>query len=222
MPQLTLAKIKRAGAWLTAVCAIAYTAFSLLDIGLHLHEGWTEGAQQRDMLHAARSDCAANRFTSFALQKQCAQINATPIPAPWRVAMHHVGHHLREKLASALRSIVMLVALLVPLAAGVFYCAYRHAPHRGAPTQQHLHDFFATLLQGADPDDGLRRRRPQHVVIDTQERAAPVLVDTAARPTQTVINVDSVNKRAPKKFQYAGFIFPHHKQANDDNNKRKH
>jgi len=207
---ITLSDIKRAGTWLTAICAVAYTAFSLIDIGLHIHEGWSDGVRQRDMINEAKVDCAMHRFTSVPLQKQCAQIGSTPVPVPWRIAMHHIGNHLRDKIVSALHSIVLLILTLIPIAFVLFYCMYRHhnsAPYQNPPSHQSLQDFFASYLTARPPaaggpgsDDGCRRRTSfctpssgqQHVVIDPHRRDSTVIYDTDgdARSNRSV-NIDT-------------------------------
>jgi hypothetical protein len=188
MPTLTLKTIKRVGTWLTAVCAVAYTAFSLLDIGLHLHEGWMDGVRHRDDILNGKAECGQHRFMSSALQTHCARIHATPVPAPWRIALHHMGHHLRDKITSALNSILLLAAMLLPVAAAVFYCTYRYHQHSAAINRQppiSIQDFFAACIPltaspphsyainvGHTTDGGERRPSTGCVLIDTASHSA--------------------------------------------------
>lgn len=119
----------RLGAITTAIYALVF----VVDFGIHLHEGWTEGARQRDRILEGRRDCQNSRFGSAVLQERCAQIRAAPLVVPWHVAFHHVGRHLAAKMTSALQSLVVLVALLVPVAAIVFWCVLRSSTHPHRP-----------------------------------------------------------------------------------------
>lgn len=219
---IKLSDIKRAGTWLTAICAIAYTAFSLLDIALHIHEGWSEGVRQRDMVIDAKLDCSTHRFASVPLQKQCAHINSTPVPIPWRIAMHHIGHHLRDKITSALRSIVMLIITLIPIASILFYCLYRHqnpsSYHPSTPTHQRVQEFLAGYLPAYIPEsprEECRHRRRAvaggtsgQVILDTSANPSSVVYDTSgASAFSTSIDTDRLDHHRRRR---------HHPQVNVD------
>lgn len=96
---------------LGAITTLIYVLVFATDCWVHFHQGWEEAARDREGLLQARMDCESGRVSSVILLERCAHVRATPLPVPWHRAVHHTGHHLAQKMTSALQCAVVLCLL---------------------------------------------------------------------------------------------------------------
>lgn len=179
MAAISIKTLNRIGTWLAAICAITYTAISIADIGIHVYEGWMKGVKERDRIVEAQAECVQQRFKAIYNQEHCAIIRSRSVPSPWAIAMHEVGHYLRDQIVWVLQSAAMLAFAIVPIAIVTFCCFYRFqnsAMFHNTTAHHHPESFVVftsnmlrSLISGSDKAheaSDISRRPPASFVMD--------------------------------------------------------